>query len=424
LNSQRLVIDRDYTIAIDGTAQVLVLDELAEREVAESQAFEGSTISYTSGDRTVTVTAIAAKTDLQVNDWIRGIGETDWFQIFKIIDDTTFIVRQEPSSTYSGLYQFKRPEIYEEGDTVLSLTVTGKTEDGTSTGALLKYCGSIVKDILTEAGITSIDAASFSTADDLAVHRLGFVIPEKFNDTRVPSVRDVINKVNTSVFGSLIQDENFELSYRVLSPERIDPITTFDEKRVLSIDVDSQGDQIVTFTELRYRFREAEISTGLEAFSVQNYTSPFAQYLVESNQSQTIETILYDDSSAVIFASRWGYLNEYTKSTITITADAGEYDLNVTDQVLVDHEYMYARLGSSIGQKVGHVQSFQTDAKTVRVTIDDLGNTFSRSSVITENDARDYAGELIRLRSLRGYITSNDGLVDDDPDTVGINLIF
>lgn len=424
LGSERLVAVRDYTVTSDGDAEIIVLDELCEREVAESQAFVGSTVTITSGSRTVTVTAIDAKNDLQLNDWIRGVGESDWFQIFKIVDETTLVVRQLPTSSYTGLYQFKRPEIFKEGESVLSLNITGKTDTGTPSGNLLKYCGSIVEDILIDAGITAIDSASFAEADDLAVHRLGFVIPESFKDTKVPTVRDVINKVNTSVFGSLIQDENFELSYRVLSPERIDPIATFDDKRVLSFEVNSESDQIVSFTELRYSYREAEVGTGNEAFSVETFQSDFAQYLVESAQSQTIETILVDQTSAQVFASRWGYLNEYTKSAITVTADASEYDLNVTDQVLIDHSYMYERIGSTVGQKIGHVQSFQTDGQTVRVTIDDLGNTFSRSSVITENEAFDYAGESIRLRSLRGYITANNGVVDNDPDTVGTNLIF
>ena len=55
--------------------------------------------------------------------------------------------------------------------------------------------------------------------------------------------------------------------------------------------------------------------------------------------------------------------------------------------------------------------------------LSDLGNTFNTSSYITPNNAPDWSAATEDEKIIYGYITDNQGIVDNEEDTAGTHLI-
>lgn len=74
-------------------------------------------------------------------------------------------------------------------------------------------------------------------------------------------------------------------------------------------------------------------------------------------------------------------------------------------------------------KKVCVVVGRQVDGETVILSLTDLGNIYNRSSIITPNDAPDFSAASEDEKILYGYITDNQGIIDDDENSANINLI-
>jgi hypothetical protein len=98
--------------------------------------------------------------------------------------------------------------------------------------------------------------------------------------------------------------------------------------------------------------------------------------------------------------------------------------LHVTDKIKFSHPNMYERVGLTERVKVAGISGLDKSSSQVSLEIDDLGNTFSRCSIITENTADDYVDADTSERLVNGYITANDGLSNSEHRTAGVNLIF
>lgn len=422
LDKKKLQLNRDYTY--NATTGRLTLDELAEFNVAPIRAVSG-TVSFTNGSRTITGTNTFFKSDLASKMWIRAEGQFDYFEILQVNSDTEAILRSAATYTVSTSALKKEPDIYNEEESVLSCDALGLSTTGTTGGTLLKRGPEIVKDLLTRGGLgADLDTTSFIDANDLAEHRLGFAIPKKYTDNEEPTIRSVINEINQSIFGSLIQNNTFQLAYNVLEPNRLQGVTKLDHSDVLKFKIESKSDRIAKIVHVKYLMKEYDPVSDDEVFSLTDFESESARFLAKTDRELTVETLLIDASSAAIMAGRWAFLIEVASSVMQLETKLKTALLQVNDRVEIDHEKLYERVGSNLKRKIGGLQLAKRSIFDATIELEDLSNALSRCSTITVNTARDFTDASDAEKLYNGFITDSYGMIANDPETFNIDLIW
>lgn len=424
VNNRLLTYSRDYSY--NATTARLTLTQLAEFYVAPTRTITG-TISFTSTSRTATGTGTVFSSEVKPGDWIKRSSQSDWFEVLSVESNTSLTLRTAATYTSSGASDHKKPEIVNNEEVILSCDVLGATENGTPTGTFIKTAAQIVKDLLTAGGLSSVlNTASFTVAQGDSKHKIGMAIPEKFKDTKTPTLRDAINKINQSVFGSLYQNEDFELEYAIFSPKRaLSTTTRFSESDVLDFKVQSDSSRIVKTVRIKYLKKEYDSASLTDSVSAEvTKDSRSATYLAGSTKEQVIETLLVDSGQAQILANRWSFLLEIAASVVTIDTKMQGARIAVNDRVELSHEKLYERIGSTLTRKVSGVQAARKSASDSSLEIEDLSNAFSRCAVITPSTASEYNEASDDEKLYNGYITDQYGMIDNAPGTFGANLIW
>lgn len=421
IDDQLLVAGRDYLVDADNG--VLTLDTLAEFNIASTKTLTG-TVTFTSSSRSVTGSGTLFTTELKPFDWVKANGQADYFEVLSIDSDTALTLRTV--STYNAstvVGQYKTPRYYDEESSFVSCYVLGKTEDGLRTGAFIKTGPGIVEDLLIQSGLSdSINSSDFTTAKSVARQKVGLVIPEKFDDKTTPTFRDVITTINQSIFGTLKQDEDFLLTYEVLEPGKAVSLSV-NESDVLGFKVESKSDKLIKTVVIEYDNREYD-PTILDASFVQSIvTSDIGQYLIETDEEFRQSTVLIDQTEAETIAQRYAFFKELSSAVVSFDTKLQAIENQINDKVSFSHALMYERFGSVDKIKVSAIQDIKKSAGGVSVEIEDLGNSFSRASAITENTADEFVVGSATQRSINGYITDPYGMISNDESTSGINLI-
>jgi hypothetical protein len=422
LNKRKLTFERDFTY--DATTAQLTLDELAEFNVAPVRSVTGS-LTFTSASRVVTGTSSFFKKEVAAGDWITRAGQDVWFEVSSVDSDTQITLRTTSTYTLTGAALQKQPEIYEEGSTVLSADVIGTTEDGLPSGILIKQAPQIVKDLLTRGGLSSlINNTSFESAKDIYYHKLGLAIPKKFSDTSIPKLRDSINEINQSVFGSLYQDANFQLAYNTLRPRK--PTSTIQLKKfdLVSFSIKADSSRIVRAVNVKYGFKEYDPQAATNINSIITYSGRNATYLAKTTKEIDVTTLLAEAESARIYASRWAFILETASATIKLNTKMKLVDAQIQDIVDLEHDKLYERIGSSANRKIAAVQESRRTLSDSNVELEDLANAFSRCAIITEDLAEAFAESSDLQKTYNGYITDTYGMQNNDPESFGVNLIW
>jgi hypothetical protein len=420
LNKTRLAYLRDYTV--NETNATITLSAEAEKNNAAVKKLNG-TVTFTNTSRTVTGSGTAFSSDLKPGDYLRTSGEVDYFEVFSIESNTSLTLKDASSYSHSGVTGYFKSPDYATADSVLSCDAIGATDDGLVSGNLIKTAPQIVRKLVEDTGLT-VNSASFTEALDLVESRIGVVIPERYEDTNAPSVRDVINKINQSIFGILYQNQNFELSYSVIQPTIPSIHAVVNEHDVLKFSVKSDSQRIVKTAVVRYLKKEYNYTTGESSFEAVQKVSDNAQYLAESEKEYIQETILVDESAAQIYANRWAFILEHASSVLEFDTKLQAMQYNINDPIEVVHEKLYERVGSPLGRKIALVHEIKKSHLDSSASLEDLSGAFSRIGVIVPNSSDVYSDASDATRFSSSFITDNYGMIDNDPDTFDINLIW
>jgi hypothetical protein len=422
INNQR-IFEENYTYY--PSTGVLEIDDLAEFNIAQVKSLLGDSITLTLGSRTVTGVNTFFESQLKPSDWIRIEGQAEYFEILQIISDTELELRTVSTYTGTDIGFFKSPDYYRESQSVLSVNCIGKTKDGLSTGQFIKTSSEIVEDILTDAGLGyALYSPSFLTARSLAPQRVGLVIPSKVNDNKTKSVRDVIGDISESVFGSLIQTNDFKLAYKILSPRRNLSDLKLKELDVISFSITADSSKIIQKAVVNYDFKEYDFEALASSNKKTEHEPDENKYLTESKLVQTYDSRLVDLSDADIMAERYALILQLARSKISLDTKLQAMSLGATDKIWFSSEKLYERVGTGLRQKVSAIESIKKDGLKVGLETDDLSNAFSRCGTVTENTANSYDDSSENELLINGYITDNFGMQDNDADTFGVNLIW
>lgn len=423
LNQRLLEYGRDYSYV--ASTALITLDTLAEFNVAPVLNITG-TLSFSAASRTVTGASTAFKSEVSAGDWIRRQGQSTWVEVLKVVSDTEITVRSVPGYTSSGASDLKKPEVYQDGDVVLSCDVLGVTENGLPSGTFIKTAARAVRDIIERVGLSDqLNEASFTSAAIDSRHKIGFAIPERVTDTKTKSARDIINVLNVSSFGSLFQNEDFELEYSILSPERPASMLQLKEADIISPQVSADSSRIVRTARVRFQKKEHDAASGAESVSEVTRESSAARYLARTEKEYLVETVLVDSAQAQIIANRWSFVMEAASSVYKFKTGMQAARLSVNDKVDVSHEKLYERIGtSSSTRKIAAVQSIERGVGSVLVELSDLSNSFSRCATVASNDTADWDVATDEERLYNGFVSDDHGLLDSDPETFGSNVIW
>ncbi len=429
LGTRRLTYSRDYTY--NATTARLTLDALAEFNVAPVLALVG-TVAFASGSRTVTGTNTVFTSQIRPGDWVRPRSQSDWYEVLQVVSDTELHLRTASGYTQAaeaGLY--KSPAYFDESEMTLSCDVLGATEDGASTGTWIKTAPQVVKHLLTEAGLTAdIETSTFTDAVDLAPARIGLVVPDKYSATKAPTYRDVISRVNKSVFGSLIQTPDFKYEYHVLRPRRLSSdALRLDEADALEWSVNVQIEKIVKTVRVEYLNKEfdylsARFGEGSSQFV--SYTNDDANYLAKAKKEYQHESVLVDSTEATTLAQRLAFLFASAYTTVSVSTAMQTARTKVADVVDFTHEKLFQRMASTAGRKVGAVRTSKRDGTGGMIEFEDLANAFTQCGTITEDGASNWTNSPTdgTERFFQGYITDDYGMQDNDPETFGVSRIW
>lgn len=421
MNDIPLVFYQDYSY--NENQGQLFLNENFEFNHGVSKSITGSLL-FATVTTLVVGTSTLFTSEIEVGDFLSPNG-TDWYLVRRVIDDTNIWVNTYPiaNSSASGCY-VKKVSYYQEGSDVITCDVVGRTADGDLPNDVPLYRGpEIVKDILERAGITNINETSFTEAVDDSGHFLGLAIPDTFSSTKSPILRDVISKINKSVFGLLLQNSSFDFAYSIIQPHANGTLTALRESDIISLGITSDGKNITKRINLSYAPKEYDHASKAAAKSLYQHDSDYVKILQDIDTILEFDTYLINESSARIFAQRLSFLLELSTSIVKIKTKLQGSLLSVNDPILLTHDNIYERIGSSINGKIGLIRSIKKTISDTEIEIDDLGNSFSRCAKITENDAQDFSSaDDIELLT-NGYITENDGSISA-PGTIGTNLIW
>jgi len=421
INDRNLQFVRDYTV--DETNGTIVLEPLAEFNIAPVKKITG-TVSFASGSRTVTGSGTDFENQLQAGDWIRPSNQNDFFEISSIQSETSLTLVEESTYTVGGQpIRIKKPVYFGE-DTTLSCDCLGKTDDGTTSGNIISTAANIVLDLLRDSNVSEFINEPTFVSDD-APYRLGIAIPSKVNDSKSRPLRDIINSINTSVFGSLTQNSNLEFEYNLLEPNKTTSDLVLDETDVISgFSVSSQSERIIRRAVVNYRPKEYDKISSTNTFTRTTNTSDEGLYLAKTQKEKEVETLLVDSFDANIIASRWSFLLSLASTVVRFKTKLQAFDLSLADTVKFSHPLLYERVGSSDTVKFGAVQLTKKNGLDVEIEIEDLSNAFSRVAIISQAGSDDFVDATLDDKSINGYITDSFGMIDNIEETFNINLIW
>ena len=333
-------------------------------------------------------------------------------------------IRSASTYTSSGASYNKTPEIY-EGDSVLSCDVLGVTEDGTKEGLFINNASRAVKYLLGRVGLDDIiDEDSFDEMDEVSSPFIGFAVPANVSDTSSPVVRDLINNINQSVFGSLYQTQDFTLAYSTLSPRRPASMKIFKESDLLDWSVSISSQNLTRNVKVEYAAKEYDPSVKGNSKSVATADSDDVSYFTNIQTEKTIKTYLVNEGDATRFAKRWAFILGISNSTMKAKLGMKAALVNINDPIHFQHPKLYDRIGSGLARRMGGCSSVKKDVSRTYLEIDDVGASFSRCATITESDALEWNSATEEERFVNGYITDSYGMIDNDAETFGINIIW
>jgi len=152
-------------------------------------------------------------------------------------------------------------------------------------------------------------------------------------------------------------------------------------------------------------------------------SSQFVTDVNGSTKDKTVNLYLYNTDEATEVTQRELFYNELSTSIINLKAKMSFTTSSLNDVVGLQLDRLYQRFGSSDNIKLGSIIELSKDGSSTKVTIADLSNMFSRVATYTDDAAAIFTASTDIERSKSGYFTNNDGLVDNNEETYGINVL-
>lgn len=416
INGVEIIIDRDWTVTNTATDAKLILDPLAEFNVAQAVNIAGSLV-FTNGSRTIGTGGLDLRTELQVRDWIRSddITHTTYYEVLSV-SETEIKVRTNYTGNNITTNAQKKNVILLEDSAIVTVNCMGQERSG----VWVKTASDAVKDLLeNDISFTNIDTSSFTESDADAPFILSYALPEAVGGG-IRQVKTVISDINASVFGSLVIDNSFNLKYQILTPEKPTDLVLIKDDDLTSEPTVKSKNEIVRKVSVRYS-HFVDNFTGDSAFELYEFTNEFVDDLIGADAELDKDIYLFNLDDATTIAQRYALYNSLSQSNVTIKGKLNLALKLLNDKIYIELDRLYKRFGSNNRRKIGIVNKVINDGKDVTIEINDLGNVFNRVANISTDASPDFTSATEDDKMKYSYIVDDDTLTPDATSDVEIH---
>jgi hypothetical protein len=408
---------RDYALAYNGDNALVEFDELAEFNISKEFPFVGSA-TFTNGSRIVTGTATSFDTDFKTRDWIKVDSTLNWYEILSIDSPTQLTLRSVfTQSTVTSIGQKKNISFLNDESSIL-VNCYGKTENGLESGVWIKSGASIIKDVLSEVGVTNLNTSSFYSSQIMSIK-----LPISYASSDIPNAKAVIDLVNKSILGSVFLDDNFDVKFDYIDSKKPANTSVIFEDDVISWSVETDEKDIVGEFICQYRHEDYDPITGQDSSSYKSRVNAYSRDFLGIAQTRTEQVYLYDETEAQEITQRYALLNELPKTKVVLTTSLNLQDKQINDRLVLAFDRMFYRKGSVSRYKVFIINSIKKDGYNTYLVLDDLGGIFDRVANIAANTSSVYSSASEIEQALNGYITDESGLITGFGYTNRINVV-
>lgn len=417
------------SISNTSSGATVTISDRAEFNIARNKALPSFiNFTWTNGSRTITTTAdVDLQEFVQPRDWIRRSiqADTEYLEILQVTEQSIITRTAYTGATDSDTGVVRTPTLIGD-DSNVSADVLGKTKDGTAFGDLIETGPEVIEDLLKESDLSSfIDTASFNQASLDADYRVSIKIPFDISSTTAPTVRSIVNDINTSIFGALVLNNDLNLAYNILDvtlDSQTLPIIAEDD--VISFRIKGKSSRLFKAAQTQYSFQDFDPVIKESVGRAYEYTSDFVTAFETSNKTEDLRLSVFDFNSARTLTQRFVFFNSLSEAVIELESSLNLSSLSMGDQVILDFDRLYKRLGDfSTRKKVGTVIGIDRTGDNIKLKISDLGNLFNRAAVISDNAGPEYSASTSEDLLITSHITDGNGLVDDEEQTSQSNLI-
>jgi hypothetical protein len=373
-----LTLNRDFTIS-NTTEAILNIDPLAEFNISKERRSSVS-FTFTNGSRNVTTAAtIDLRTILKPRDWIRKLTQSSdvWFEILSV-NEQSLILRTVFSQTGgTEIARFKNVEIIDD-ESIITVDCYGMDYEDKWMMTASNAARHLVK---FDAGFTQINEDTFLQASSDCPHVMSMVIPSI--GEKPPTIREVLNMINESVFGSLYGNSIQQVCYSIVNARRPEAIKPIKDDDIL--DWSSTSDNSIVNKVIVNYAPYTDTVNGGDAFLSESYESEFVNRYSKISNTDEYVSYLYDQKSARIMAQRRAFYKSTSSLQVTLKAKALFFDYSVNDRIYIELDRLFKRYGSSTRKKIGIVSGVKKTSTDSELTLNDMGNIFNRCPTIAPN---------------------------------------
>jgi hypothetical protein len=417
--SKLLTYNRDYLIT-NSTKSEIIIDELAEFNTVEGVGL-GNSLVFTNGSRSITTTdTVDLRSILKPRDWIRSsnISEPDWYEILDVLEQEIVIRTNFTGASATKTSYYKNIDYMNE-ESLITVNCMGMERNG----LWIKTASDAVRDlVLNDAEFATVNEGTFTKANADCGYILSIVIPEDLGG-EYPLIRDIITKVNESVFGVLFGDLSQNISYSIFNATKPETMLTLKDDDIISFTVQSTQ-KIVNEAVISYR-PYVDVHSEENSFKVTTHQSSFVDKYIGIKSSTEKTVYLYEDDKAEIIAQRICFFRSLSNSIVTIRTKLNTANLVVNDKIYLSLDRLFKRYSGTESNRVGVVSGIKKDGFGCEISLSDLGNIYNRTMSVSPNSTLDYLSSSGEDRLKWGYITDNNTETPDplSESGLGSNLI-
>ena len=404
---EEFIIDRDFTISNTSTDAIIQFRNTAEFNVARTKISPGS-FTFTNGSRTISLTGIDALNILKPRDWIKpnNASYSTYYEILDVAESEITLRVNFADATITDDAQYKNVQVIGD-ETAITVDCAGIEVDST----WLRTPAHAVEHLIENDAELTVDSAEFNSVKAYAPYTLSYVIPKRIGDD-APIIRDAINDINKSVIGSLFFNNNFQVSYSIVDPNKPSDLIEIEQDDIIGeFSVESKN-ECVRSVNAKYRpFYDAVQNE--ETFKFYTFTNTFTSRLIGSTEDRDIILYLFKDSEAQTIAQRYAFMGSLSRSIVRFKTNLLLTNTLLNDKLKINFRRLYKRFGNQDRSKIGLINSIKKSNNEVEIEINDLGNIFNRVANWSNTTANNFAGASNDEKIFNGYWVDNTKEVPD-----------
>jgi len=425
IGSRRVNAD-DYTINNTTDLCGLTFQNDVEFNLSRSKnsKFSGT---FTNGSRIVTITTSEISLDevFEPGDYVKpdDVTYSTFYKVVNVGLTTITLSTLFTDPNITDTIEYKSID-YLNDDSIVSVNILGRTVNGNAEGEWIQTVAQTQRDLLEDANITAINENSFIDGSEDLNHLVSMAIPLDFDDKSLPTIKEIVDKLSQSVRSSLTLDNDLQVKYQGLNVYTGEDLVVIKDSDIIDWGIKATNGKTFKTALTRYRFTDVDLGTLEAGNSLFTFDSEFVQRYIGTNKVDELELYLYSDIDAEIMSHRHLYYNRLGTATLDIETDLRLENIEIGDVIIADLRRLYKRFGDeNVAKKMMLVIGKTLTGERTMLELSDLGNTFNSSSFITPNDAPEWISATDDEKLRYGYITDNQGIVNNEEDTASVHLI-